>query len=106
MKKYKVLIVIPSRFNSSRFPGKPLKKIGNKTMIEHVYLRAIKIGCEKTIVATDDRRIYKHCILKKINVIKQLLIRYEAKTGKQLLITDINSNFEYLDFLLILFESF
>jgi 3-deoxy-manno-octulosonate cytidylyltransferase (CMP-KDO synthetase) len=67
--KYKILAVIPSRFNSSRLPGKPLKIIGNKTMIEHVYLRAIKIGCEKVIVATDDSRIYNHCILKKINVI-------------------------------------
>jgi 3-deoxy-manno-octulosonate cytidylyltransferase (CMP-KDO synthetase) len=67
--KYKILIVIPSRFNSSRLPGKPLKKIGNKTMIEHVYFRAIKIGCEKVIVATDDMRIYNHCVLKKINVI-------------------------------------
>jgi len=36
----------------------------------------------------------KHNTVKKINVIKQLLIRYETKTGRQLLITDINSNFK------------
>jgi 3-deoxy-manno-octulosonate cytidylyltransferase (CMP-KDO synthetase) len=91
MKKYKVLIVIPSRFNSSRFPGKPLKKIGNKTMIEHVYLRAIKIGCEKTIVATDDRRIYKNCILKKINVI---MTSKKHQTGSDR-VAEVSKKFNY-----------
>ena len=35
----KIVIGIPSRMGSSRFPGKPLKKILNKTMIEHCYIR-------------------------------------------------------------------
>ena len=59
-----VLVVIPARYNSTRLPGKPLKKIGNKTMIEHVYNRATKIGCAKVIVATDDLRIHNLCKLK------------------------------------------
>ncbi len=52
-----ILGVIPARFNSTRLSGKPLKLIGNKTMIEHVYLRANKV-LENLVVATDDSRIY------------------------------------------------
>ena len=73
-----VLVVIPARYNSTRLPGKPLKKIGNKTMIEHVYNRATKIGCAKVIVATDDLRIHSLCKLKKINV---ALTSIRHKTG-------------------------
>ena len=36
----KVLLVIPARYASKRLPGKPLKKIGKKTMIQTVYERA------------------------------------------------------------------
>ena len=56
--KFKVLLVIPARFNSYRLPGKPFKKIGNKTLIQRVYERAKKVNCSKTIVATDDERIF------------------------------------------------
>ena len=58
----KVLLVIPARYGSKRLPGKPLKKIGKKTMIQTVYERAKKINCSKTIVATDDKRVLKHCL--------------------------------------------
>src|SRR5262245_29990408 len=54
----RVLGVIPARYASTRFPGKPLHLIAGKPMIEHV-LRAAR-GCrdlEKVIVATDDARI-------------------------------------------------
>lgn len=57
----KVLGIIPARFGSSRFPGKPLIDIKGKTMIQRVYEGASK--CEelsKVIVATDDDRIYQH----------------------------------------------
>ena len=50
-------IVIPSRFNSSRLPGKPLKHIAGKTMIERVYKQALKTGIDSICVATDDARI-------------------------------------------------
>jgi 3-deoxy-manno-octulosonate cytidylyltransferase (CMP-KDO synthetase) len=54
----KVAAVIPSRFQSSRFPGKPLAQIAGKTMIERVYRQVEKAGCfSEIIVATDDRRI-------------------------------------------------
>ena len=59
----KVLGVIPSRFGSSRFPGKPLIDIAGQSMIQRVYLQSKK--CElidEVIVATDDDRIYQHVL--------------------------------------------
>ena len=53
--------IIPSRFASTRFPGKPLVEIDGKTMIQRVYLQACKAKMlSKVIIATDDERIYKH----------------------------------------------
>lgn len=49
--------IIPARYASSRFPGKPLAIIGNKTMIQRVYEQAGKsLSC--VYVATDDERIF------------------------------------------------
>jgi len=52
-------IVIPARYASSRFPGKPLKMINDKTMLEHVYSVAKKSTAKSIVIATDDERIYK-----------------------------------------------
>jgi len=53
--------IIPSRFASTRFPGKPLVDINGKTMIQRVYLQACKAKTlSKVIIATDDERIFKH----------------------------------------------
>jgi len=53
-----VVAVIPARYASSRFPGKPLADIGGRPMIEHVYRRAADArGVDAVVVATDDRRI-------------------------------------------------
>lgn len=49
--------IIPARYASSRFPGKPLVLIGNKTMIQRVYEQAKKI-LDLVYVATDDERIF------------------------------------------------
>jgi 3-deoxy-manno-octulosonate cytidylyltransferase (CMP-KDO synthetase) len=49
--------IIPSRYASSRFPGKPLAMIGGKTMILRVYEQASK-SLDNVYVATDDPRIY------------------------------------------------
>jgi len=50
-----IAAVIPSRYQSSRFPGKPLAKIAGKTMIERVYRQVAKTGCfADIVVATDD----------------------------------------------------
>jgi 3-deoxy-manno-octulosonate cytidylyltransferase (CMP-KDO synthetase) len=57
----KVLGVIPSRYESSRFPGKPLVDIAGKSMIQRVYEQASKsIMITELVVATDDQRIYDH----------------------------------------------
>jgi 3-deoxy-manno-octulosonate cytidylyltransferase (CMP-KDO synthetase) len=56
----KIFGIIPARFNSTRFPGKPLVIIQEKPMIQHVYERTSKCSLlEKVIVATDDKRIFK-----------------------------------------------
>ncbi len=48
--------IIPARYASTRFPGKPLAMIGDMTMIERVYRRA-SIALDEVVVATDDERI-------------------------------------------------
>lgn len=58
----KSIAVIPARYASSRFPGKPLVDIAGRTMIEHVYRRASEAGSlEEVWVATDDERI-RHAV--------------------------------------------
>ncbi|MDY0261189.1 3-deoxy-manno-octulosonate cytidylyltransferase [Syntrophotalea acetylenica] len=53
-----IIAVIPARFASSRFPGKPLAVILGKTMIQRVYERAAQARCiDRVVVATDDCRI-------------------------------------------------
>jgi len=53
-----IVAVIPARFASSRFPGKPLADIDGRSMIEHVYRRAeASPVVSRVIVATDDLRI-------------------------------------------------
>ena len=54
------LAVIPSRYGSSRFKGKPLALIAGKPMIQRVYEQASKAeGISRVVVATDDHRIIK-----------------------------------------------
>jgi 3-deoxy-manno-octulosonate cytidylyltransferase (CMP-KDO synthetase) len=54
----KTLCVIPARYGSTRFPGKPLADIKGKTMVERVYRQACLVSTiDEVIVATDDNRI-------------------------------------------------
>ena len=54
----KTLAVIPARYASSRFPGKPLVEIAGKSMIQHVWESAMQTkAIDDVLVATDDQRI-------------------------------------------------
>jgi 3-deoxy-manno-octulosonate cytidylyltransferase (CMP-KDO synthetase) len=55
-----IVAIIPARFSSTRFPGKPLADIDGRPMIEHVYRRAASTpSVGRVIVATDDARIVR-----------------------------------------------
>lgn len=54
-------IIIPSRFGSTRFPGKVLTEIAGKPMLAHVYDRAVESGADEIHVAGDDARIADFC---------------------------------------------
>jgi len=75
----KFLGIIPARYASTRFPGKPLAMLGSKPMIQWVYERASRLF-EHTVVATDDDRI--------LNTVldfggKALMTRKEHNTGTE-----------------------
>ena len=55
MKKF--LAIIPARYASTRFPGKPLALLGGKPIVQRVYERVNRVF-EHTVVATDDQRIF------------------------------------------------
>ena len=58
----KKIAIIPARYQSSRFPGKPLALICGKPMIQWVYERTVNVSClDEVYVATDDDRI-KKCV--------------------------------------------
>lgn len=64
------LVVIPARFKSSRFPGKPLIEIKGKSMIQRVWEKCVLASDEqKVIIATDDETIFEHCHKKGMKVI-------------------------------------
>lgn len=50
-------VVIPARYSSSRFPGKPLAMLAGRTVLEHVWQRARASGAIEVVIATDDERI-------------------------------------------------
>jgi 3-deoxy-manno-octulosonate cytidylyltransferase (CMP-KDO synthetase) len=50
-------VAIPARYASTRLPGKPLRMIAGRPLIEHVYRRALASGAVEVVIATDDTRI-------------------------------------------------
>lgn len=54
----KFIAIIPARYASTRFPGKPLAVLGGKTMIQRVYEQVVGV-LDDAVVATDDERIYE-----------------------------------------------
>lgn len=90
----KILGVIPARYASTRFEGKPLKDINGHTMIEWVYKRAENADIDKLVVATDDEKIF--------NTVKNfggnaVMTSKEHENGTSRIIEVINTP-EYNDF--------
>ena len=90
----KILGVIPARYASTRFEGKPLKDINGNTMIEWVYKRAENADIDKLVVATDDEKIF--------NTVKNfggnaVMTSKEHENGTSRIIEVINTP-EYNDF--------
>jgi 3-deoxy-manno-octulosonate cytidylyltransferase (CMP-KDO synthetase) len=74
-----IAAVIPARYESSRFQGKPLQDICGKLMIERVYLQARQVAEFNAVyVATDDERIYRSCSERGVPCI---MTSVEHKTG-------------------------
>lgn len=73
--------IIPARYASTRFPGKPLVDIFGKTMIQRVYEKVINSNClDQVFVATDDKRIVRELESKNIPYI---LTNTDIKTGTE-----------------------
>ena len=90
--KKKVLGVIPARFESTRFPGKPLAKILGKTLIQLTYENAK--NCEvlsDLVVATDDQRIFDHVI----SFGGKVVMTSNCQTGTDRIAEVVFSNKEY-----------
>lgn len=57
----KIIGIVPARFGSTRFPGKPLADINGKSMIQRVYEQCIQATrLSRLVIATDDERIFNH----------------------------------------------
>ena len=78
----KVVALIPARYDSERFPGKLLKKIGKQTVIYHTYQSAVKTGLfDEVIVVTDSDKIYKE-IKKNKGQVLQSHLEHQSGTDR------------------------
>ena len=84
----KIIGFIPSRFNSTRFPGKPLTMIKGKSMIQRVYENSLKSKLlDKVVILTDDDRIYRHCLDFNANI---LMTNTNCKNGTDRILSIVN----------------
>ncbi len=84
----KIVAVIPARYKSSRFEGKPLAEIMGKPMIKHVYENVMKSSMlSDVIIATEDRRIYDVCRGFGANVV---MTKESHQTGTDRIIEVVN----------------
>jgi len=87
----KVLGVIPARWASTRFPGKPLKEIAGKAMVHRVWDQTKKSKIiSKVLIATDDQRIATYCIANNLDFV---MTSVSHPTGSDRL-TEVAENIE------------
>ena len=60
----KTVLVIPTRYASTRLPGKPLHLLAGKPLVQHVHERAMASGFTTVLIATDDERIRQVCVFR------------------------------------------
>jgi 4-hydroxy 2-oxovalerate aldolase len=64
------VVIIPARYQSTRFPGKPLADMCGKSLIRRVWDKCVEaVAAENVLVATDDERIQAHCVEQGIQVV-------------------------------------
>jgi 3-deoxy-manno-octulosonate cytidylyltransferase (CMP-KDO synthetase) len=91
----KSLGIIPARYASTRFPGKPLVKIKGKEMILHTIGNALNSGLDKVIVATDDERIFA-CVKKAGYEVEMTSTKHQSGTDR---IAEVANKFPEYDLL-------
>ena len=99
----KTLGVIPARMASSRFPGKPLKKILGIPMLAHCYERALlSHACDKLVIATPDEEIMNWAMNHEIPVILTGHHHQRATERAQETLDILSDQGETYDFILLL----
>jgi 3-deoxy-manno-octulosonate cytidylyltransferase (CMP-KDO synthetase) len=57
MAPFEFKVAIPARYGATRLPGKPLRVLAGRPLIEHVFQRALESGADEVVIATDDERV-------------------------------------------------
>lgn len=95
-KNSKTLGMIPARFGSTRFPGKPLAIIAGKTLIQRTFENARRCQLlDELVVATDDNRIYDHVV--EFGG-KAVMTPPECPTGTERLADAVRNNKQFYDY--------
>ncbi len=90
-----IIGMIPARFGSSRFPGKPLSLISGKSLIQRTYENSLKCRLlDQVIVATDDARIFNH--VKEFGG-RAVMTSACCKTGTERIAEAIHKNFSKVE---------
>ena len=96
--RYKIIGMIPARYESSRFPGKPLSLISGKSLIQRTYENSIRCKLlDDVVVATDDDRILKH--VESFGG-KAVMTSPNCPTGTERLSEAIHANFKDADIII------
>ena len=91
MDKSDFIGIIPARYASTRFPGKPLVEIGGKSMIQRVYEQVSKV-LDAVCVATDDQRIFDAVVIGEGSIVMAgAVINPGTKIGRGVIVNTSSS---------------